>query len=122
MHSKNISKKSSNNKSNYYFPTRSISSAVHSFPSTSPNLAPTPASSPSSPSFLSSLKDGFGLGIGASIADRLTGSIFGPRTVNIQQIAPIDNCNNVINNYNTAVQNNTVTESLQQDFNRCTKN
>lgn len=120
---------SSNTSHKSYFPKRSMSSSVHSFPSSSPKISPTPASSPSSPSlmsssFLSNIKDGFGLGIGVSIADRLTNSIFGARTINVQQIAPIntETCNNVMNNYKTAVQNNTVTESLQQDFNNCSKN
>ena len=122
MPSSNTSHKSS-------FPKRSMSSSVHSFPSSSPKISPTPASSPSSPSlmsssFLSNIKDSFGLGLGSSIADRLTDTIFGPRTINVQQIAPIntDNCNNVMNNYNAAVQSSTVTESLQKDFNRCSKN
>lgn len=118
----NSNSRSNSYSSKSYFPARSMSSAVHSFPSTSPVISPTPASSPSSPSFLSSIKDGFGLGVGVSIADRLTGSIFGPRTVNVQQIAPLDNCNNIINNYKTAVQNNTVTDTLQQEFNSCNKN
>jgi hypothetical protein len=118
---------SSNTSYKSYFPKRSMSSSVHSFPS--PKISPTPASSPSSPSlmsssFLSNIKDGFGLGVGVSIADRLTSTVFGPRTINVQQIAPIntENCNNVISNYNTSVQSNIVTESLQQDFNRCSKN
>ena len=122
MPSSNTSYKSS-------FPKRSMSSSVHSFPSSSPKISPTPASSPSSPSlmsssFLSNIKDGFAIGLGSSLSDRLTNSIFGPRTINVQQIAPIntETCNNVMNNYKTAVQNNTVTESLQQDFNNCAKN
>ena len=41
-------------------------------------------------SFLSNIKDSFGLGLGSSIADRLTDTIFGPRTINVQQIAPIN--------------------------------
>lgn len=120
MPSSNTSHKSS-------FPKRSMSSSVHTF--SSPKISPTPASSPSSPSlmsssFLSNIKDGFAIGLGSSLADRLTNTIFGPRTINVQQIAPIntDNCNDVMNNYNAAVQNNTVTESLQQDFNNCAKN
>jgi hypothetical protein len=36
---------------------------------------------PSAPTLGQSMKDGFGLGVGVSIADRLVGAIFGPRQI-----------------------------------------
>jgi hypothetical protein len=112
--------KQSNNKY-FNYPVRKYSSAVHSMPvdyrnytMTTPN---TPASSPSSPSFLNSIKEGFGLGMGASIADRLTSNIFGPRTIEVQH----NNCDKVIDLYKTGLQNNNVTPSLEQDYQQCVK-
>lgn len=44
-------------------------------------VRPTVPSTPSAPSLGQSMKDGFGLGVGVSIADRLVGAIFGPRQI-----------------------------------------
>jgi hypothetical protein len=114
-------KQSKNKYSNY--PVRNFSSAVHAYPVDYRNYAiqrpvtPTPASSPSSPSILSSIKDGFGIGMGVSLADRLTSSIFGPRTIEVQH----NNCDKVIDLYKTGLQNNNVTPSLEQDYQQCVK-
>ena len=112
-------KHSKNKYSNY--PVRNLSSAVHSMPVDYRNYAMsnpnTPTSSPSSTSILSSIKDGFGIGLGASLADRLTGSIFGPRTIEVQH----NNCDKVIDTYKTGLQNNNITPKLEQDYQQCVK-
>jgi hypothetical protein len=112
-------KHSKNKYSNY--PVRNLSSAVHTMPVDYRNYAMsnpnTPASSPSSPSILSSIKDGFGIGLGASLADRLTGSIFGPRTIEVQH----NNCDKIIDLYKTGLQNNNITSTLEQDYQQCVK-
>jgi hypothetical protein len=38
--------------------------------------------------FGQSIKDGFGLGIGVSVADRIVGSLFGPRKVEVTGAPP----------------------------------
>ena len=48
---------------------------------------PTPATAPTAPTLGQSMKYGFGLGVGVSIADRLVGAIFGPRQV--QMMVPV---------------------------------
>jgi len=114
-------KQSKNKYSNY--PTRTYSSAIHSMPVDYRNYAiqrpvtPTPTSSPSSPSLLSSIKEGFGFGMGVSIADRITGSIFGPRTIEIQH----NNCDKVMDLYKIGLQNNNISPSLEQDYQQCVK-
>lgn len=47
---------------------------------------PTAPTAPSALSLGQSMKEGFGLGVGVSIADRLVGAIFGPRQV---QMIPV---------------------------------
>lgn len=45
--------------------------------------APAPMAIPAAPSFGQTIKEGFGVGIGVSIADRLVGSVLGPRKVEV---------------------------------------
>jgi hypothetical protein len=47
---------------------------------------PTVPTQTTSPTLGQSMKDGFGLGVGVSIADRLVGAIFGPRQVQMVHI------------------------------------
>lgn len=49
--------------------------------------APVPTAA--APSFGQTIKEGFGLGIGVSVADRLVGSFFGPRKVEMVGAAPV---------------------------------
>jgi hypothetical protein len=105
------------------YPNRSYSSAVHAPSYRSPVISPTPSSSPSSPSlssssFLSSVKDGFGLGIGSTIASRVTDNIFGPRQVNVVT----NNCEVTIHSYNEHIKNNnTIPSNIEQQYNECIK-
>jgi hypothetical protein len=109
-----VNKQSKRKYSNY--PVRNLSSAVHTYPVNSAMSNPiTPVSS--SPSVLSSIKDGFGMGLGASLADRAISSIFGPRTIEVQH----NNCDKIIDLYKTGLQNNNITESLEQDYQQCVK-
>jgi hypothetical protein len=112
-------KQSKNKYSNY--PVRNLSSAVHSMPVDYRNYAMsnpnTPTSSSSSLSFLNSIKEGLGLGLGASLADRITSNIFGPRTIEVQH----NNCDKIIDIYKIGLQNNNITPSLEQDYQQCVK-
>ena len=54
--------------------------------STTSPTRPTNPSTPTAPTLGQSMKDGFGLGVGVSIADRLVSSVFGPRQV---QMVPV---------------------------------
>ncbi len=51
--------------------------------------APMPMAAAAAPNSLGqSIKDGFGIGIGVSVADRLVGSFFGPRKVEVTGAPP----------------------------------
>ena len=114
---------SSNNKPqkrHYYVKSTAYSPSFYPSLSSSPNLHPTPSSSPSSPSLnsssiLSSIKDGFGLGVGSSVANRLVDSVFGPRQITV------NNCDVTIKTYNEYIKTGTVPTNIEQQYNECIK-
>ena len=56
--------------------------------------AANPTSSPTTEphSFMSKVRDGIAVGIGANLGDRMMTSIFGPRTIQIENKPPIIDC------------------------------
>lgn len=68
-------------------PTRSL---APSRPISIAAPTPMPMAAAAAPNTLGqSIKDGFGLGIGVSVADRLVGSFFGPRKVEVAGAPPV---------------------------------
>ena len=82
-------------------------------------VAPPVVSSPPSRSmsFLSSIKDGFGLGVGSSLGDRLVQSVLGPRTIQVQTIRQESstNCDKIISQYSQG------SSHLEQEYQECMK-
>jgi hypothetical protein len=108
-----ISSRSSNNSSSgsTYSKRHMSSSAVAPHPSYAPPIITSPPSR--SMSFLSSIKEGFGLGVGSSIGDRLVQSVFGPRTIQVQTVST--NCDKIISQYNQG------SVHLEQEYQECMK-
>jgi hypothetical protein len=106
------SSRSSNRPGSTYSKRHMSSSSVAPHPSYSPPIISSPPSR--SMSFLSSIKEGFGLGLGSSLGDRLVQSVLGPRTIQVTQ-GSSTNCDKVISQYN---QGNV---SLEQEYQECMK-
>jgi len=108
------SSRSSNNfSSGSSFSKRHMSSsAVAPHPSYAPPIISSPPSR--SMSFLSSIKEGFGLGVGSSLGDRLVQSVLGPRTIHVTQ-GSSTNCDKVISQYNQG------SVHLEQEYQECMK-
>jgi hypothetical protein len=107
---------SSNLPGSTYSKRNMSSSAIAPHPSYAPPVVSSPPSR--SMSFLSSIKEGFGLGVGSSIGDRLVQSVLGPRTIQVIQTigqGSSTNCDKVISQYS---QGNV---SLEQEYQECMK-
>jgi hypothetical protein len=102
----------SSRSSNTYSKRHMSSSAVSPHPSYAPPIISSPPSR--SMSFLSSIKEGFGLGMGASLGDRLVQSVLGPRTIQVTQ-GSSTNCDKVISQYNQG------SVHLEQEYQECMK-
>ena len=106
------SSRSSNRPGSTYSKRHMSSSSVAPPPSYAPPVVSSPPSR--SMSLLSSIKDGFGLGLGSSLGDRLIQSVLGPRTIQVGQESST-NCDKVISQYNKG------NVSLEQEYQECMK-
>ena len=106
---------SSNRPGSTYSKRHMSSSAVAPHPSYAPPVVSSPPSR--SMSFLSSIKDGFGLGVGSSLGDRLVQSALGPRTIQVQTIRQESstNCDKIISQYSQG------SSHLEQEYQECMK-
>ena len=106
------SSRSSNRPGSTYSKRHMSSSAVAPHPSYAPPVVSSPPSR--SMSLLSNIKDGFGLGVGSSLGDRLVQSVLGPRTIQVSQ-GSSTNCDKVISQYSQG------SVHLEQQYQECMK-
>lgn len=107
---------SSNRPGSTYSKRHMSSSAVAPHPSYAPPVVSSPPSR--SMSFLSSIKEGFGLGVGSSLGDRLVQSVLGPRTIQVTQTIGQEsstNCDKIISQYCRG------SSHLEQEYQECMK-
>jgi hypothetical protein len=73
---------------------------------------------PTHPTFLQTMKDGFAVGLGSSLASRAVDSFLGPRKVEIQQY----NCSSIIEQYKKALHDvEEVDSKLKENYDKCMK-